>query len=236
MTTKALVAMNGVRLTQADHLRRQFRMIPLASILCLLPFGGRADQVVLQNGDCYYGQVLSLTTNALLFQSDVLGKVTLPRGRVTHIVLGARAPTGSTLQGPGADSASRRSMPFVTNSDPDLEVVLRQLGAQTNLIQQVQAEHLSAAGPEAGKKFQQLVGGLMSGRLTATDIRVEAKSAADQLRAFKQDMGPEVGDALDGYLAILDNFLQEPAPNTSAARSPATAPPKPQSGALRKAE
>ena len=44
------------------------------------------------------------------------------------------------------------------------------------------------------------------------DIRVEAKSAADQLKELKRDLGEDAGGALDGYLTILENFLRETAP------------------------
>ena len=111
----------------------------------------------------------------------------------------------------------------------DLSASLRQLGANTNFIRQVQAQFLGAAGPEANAKFNELVGGLMSGKLTVDDIRKEAKSAADQLQELKRDLGEDGGWALDGYLAILDNFLRETSPPVSVAATNT-------SGALPKAE
>jgi hypothetical protein len=41
------------------------------------------------------------------------------------------------------------------------------------------------------------------------DVRREAQSDADQLRALKRDLGPDAGDSLDGYLDVLDDFLNE---------------------------
>ena len=64
----------------------------------------------------------------------------------------------------------------------------------------------------------------MSGKLSVNDIRAEAKTAADQLRALKRDGGEEAGFATDAYLAILDHFLKETAPSASATNAPASLP------------
>jgi len=56
-----------------------------------------------------------------------------------------------------------------------------------------------------------MVDGLMNGKLTVNDIRAEAKSAADQLKGLKRDLGDDDSGALDGYLSILESFLQETA-------------------------
>ena len=62
-----------------------------------------------------------------------------------------------------------------------------------------------------------MVGGLMSGSLSMGDLRREAKTAADQIRELKHELGPEAGDALDGYLAELNNFLNETAAESTNA-------------------
>ena len=70
----------------------------------------------------------------------------------------------------------------------------------------------------------------MSGKLSADDIRAEAKSAADQLRGLKREGGEEAGFAADAYLSILDHFLKETAPSGSTTNAPALSPdskPKP---------
>ena len=191
------------------------KMTPLcypAVILFLAAFFLRADQVEMQNGDRYLGTVLSLDTNTLVLRSAVLGTVNLPRGQVALITLGSGGTTNFTR----AVSASKRqpaaSSPAITNGMNDLSVPLRQLGANTNFIEQVRAQFLADAGPEANTKFNTLVSGLLSGRLTVNDIRGEAKSAADQLKELKRDLGEDTGGALDGYLSILENFLRETAP------------------------
>ena len=71
-------------------------------------------------------------------------------------------------------------------------------------------------------KFNELLGGLMSGKLSVDDIRAQAKTAADQLRALKREGGEEAGFAADAYLAILDHFLKETPPASSATNAPAS--------------
>ncbi len=101
---------------------------------------------------------------------------------------------------------------------------LRGLSGSTNLIQQVQKQFLSGAGDEANNKFNELLGGLMSGKLSVDDIRAEAKSAADQLRALKREGGEEAGFAADAYLAILDHFIKETAPSGPNTNTAAPSP------------
>jgi hypothetical protein len=189
----------------------------------------RADQVEMQNGDRYAGHVLSLNTNTVVLQSDVLGTLRLPRTKVAVITLGAGPANSPALPAPtNAPWLAASTTPV--KSRPKLSPALPQLGASTNLIQQVQKQFLSGAGPEANNKFNELLGGLMSGKLSVDDIRAEAKTAADQLRALKREGGEETGFATDAYLAILDHFLKETAPSGSATNAPASLPTsKPQS-------
>ena len=61
-----------------------------------------------------------------------------------------------------------------------------------------------------------MLGDLMTGKMNLADLRVQAKSAADQLRGMKKELGPEADPTLDGYLAVLESFLREtPASGTS---------------------
>ncbi len=163
----------------------------------------------MQNGDRYVGKVVSLNTNTLVLQSDVLGTVHLPRGQVALITLGAAAVTNSARGTTAANGLMRARSAAGTNVSPELAASLRQLGANTNLIQQVQAQFLGGAGDEANKKFTEMLSALGSGKMTVNDLRTEAKSAADQLRALKREMGDDAGPTLDGYLTILDGFLKE---------------------------
>src|SRR6185369_1537094 len=195
---------------------KKFPLVVMAAVMLFLAtIWLRADQVEMQNGDRYLGTVLSLDTNTLVLRSAVLGTVNLPRGQVALITLGLGGATNSTR---GASAITRQpaaSSIAVTNGMIDLSGPLRQLGANTNFIEQVRAQFLAAAGPEANQKFSAMVGGLLSGRLTVNDIRTEAKSAADQLKELKRDLGEDSGWALDGYLTILESFLRETAPPPS---------------------
>src|SRR5271163_114166 len=77
----------------------------------LLAFVGivRADRVEMLNGDRYTGRVLELNTNVVVIQNDVLGKISLPRGKVANINLGAEPGTNSIyLSGHTNDPAQPR--------------------------------------------------------------------------------------------------------------------------------
>jgi hypothetical protein len=189
------------------------------------------DLVEMQNGDRYVGRVLSLDPGTLVVQSDVLGTVTLPRGKVAHITFG---PAGTNSAKPAAASSPFRGPLARQTNTASNGVAVRQIGANTNLVQQVRQQFLGDAGPEANAKFNELMGGLMTGKLTVADIRVQAKSAADQLRSLKGEMGQSAGPELDSYLAILDKFLAESAPAGAASTNTSAALPKPQDLETRK--
>lgn len=180
--------------------------------LWAIPLLVRADEVEMQNGDHYFGKVVLLNADTLVIQSELLGKVELPRGKVALITLGTRnAPTSARPLAP-TNGAVRSRAVVVTNATSDLPAAFRQLGAHTNLVRQIQAQFLGDAGPEANKQFDELLSGVMSGKVTMDDLRAQARSAADQLRALKRDSGESPGFAADTYLAILDHFLKESAP------------------------
>ncbi len=183
-----------------------------------------ADQVEMQNGDRYAGLVVSLNTNTVVLQSDVLGTLRLPRAKVAAITLDTVPATNSPPLPSPAIARVRASAAAPANATPNLDPALRRLGASTNLIQQVQKQFLSGAGPEANNKFNELLGGLMSGKLSVDDIRAEARSAADQLRALQRESGEDAGFAATAYLAILDRFLKESAPAGAATNAPASSP------------
>jgi hypothetical protein len=183
-----------------------------------------ADQVELQNGDRYVGHVLSLNANTVVLQSDVLGTLRLPRSKVAAITLDPQPVTNSPAPLSPTNHPVRPAVASPPRSGADLAPALRQLGVSTNLIQQVQKQFLSGAGPEANNKFNELLGGLLSGKLSVDDIRAEAKSAADQLRTLQRESGEDAGFAASAYLAILDRFLKESAPATPTTNAPAPSP------------
>jgi len=190
-------------------------------LVCSFTLLAHADQVIMQNGDRYHGKVVSVTTNALVLQSDVLGTVNLSRSKVSQIVLGSEASATALPQTKPAALATPK-----TNADAALATTVRQLKSQPQLIQQVQTQYLNDATPEAKAKFDQMLTDLSTGKMSVDGLRAEAKSTADQLRAMRKELGEDAGEGLDGYLAILDNFVQESAP-AAASTTNAVAPVKP---------
>jgi hypothetical protein len=203
-------------------------LIACAFLLLSAPLHVWGDQVEMQNGDRYAGHVLSLNTNTVVVQSEVLGTLRLPRSKVAVIILGPGPATNSPALPLPTNVFTPAASGTTANAVSNLSPALPGLSMSTNLIQQVQKQFLSGAGPEANNKFNELLGGLMSGKLSVEDIRAEAKTAADQLRALQRESGEDAGFGASAYLAILDHFLKETAPSGSATNAPASSPaPKP---------
>lgn len=183
-----------------------------------------ADQITLRNGDVLNGKVLSMTTNTLVLQDESLGTLTLPRVKVSNITFGAVSavlPPGAmsspkTLQAsPGPKAASP---PQPDSSLSDLQAMLREINQHSNLVQEVEAQVLgSSASPEAVNKFNELLNGLSTGQIDLNGLRSEAQSAAKELQEYKNQLGPDASEEMDGYLSILNNFLRETAPTNGAA-------------------
>jgi hypothetical protein len=170
-------------------------------------------------------------------QNDVLGTVKVPRSKVARITLGDVTNTVPTAVAT-ANAFARPLVPlFKANSN-----VVQQVEQQyprsirvtnsndSNVVQQIEQQYLADASPEAKAKFNELASGLMTGRLGVNDIRAQAKTAADQLRKFKAELGSDAGEELDGYLAILESFLNE------TKSSAETTPNKPAAGSKPKAK
>lgn len=173
----------------------------------------RADQLEMQNGDRFSGKVLSVSADNVVFQNETLGKITVPRKKVASLAFGtnavASAVTGNVSQISAPTNSSPESgLSVLARTNVDLSAALRGLGADTNFIQQIRGQMLGGS-PAANSKFDEMVGGLMSGSLNLDDLRREASSAADQIRELKHELDPEAGDSLDGYLAQLNSFLKE---------------------------
>jgi hypothetical protein len=182
-----------------------------------------ADQVELQNGDLFSGRVLSVSANSVVLESDALGKITVPRQKVARLAFG----TNTVAQ------VAANPVPLVPTNPPtaaglaallktnvQMTAALRQPGADTNVILQIRKQMLSGS-PEASAKYDEMVSSLLSGQMNMDDLRHEAQSSADELRELKRDLGPDIGDSLDGYLNVLDEFLKESAVTTT---SPAPTP------------
>ena len=203
----------------------------LLSAIALSFFGSlaRADQIEMQNGDRYNGKVVAMTNSTLLLQSEILGTITVPREKVSQINLGeaVRATSAKPINPRTGSVQNKPLLPGAgraiggTNS-PQAKAT----ADEKNLMAQVQEQFLAGAGPEATSKYQEMVNGFLSGQLSVGDIRSQAKSAADQLRAARKDLGEDAGLALDGYLAILDSFLKETGSSADAPKPSATPAPR----------
>jgi hypothetical protein len=200
----------------------KFRKLPVLTIaLCLAATIGdlapmsRADVIDLQNGDRYNGKVLSVNTNSLVLQSDVLGTITLPRDKIALISLGTYA-TNLARRAVAVPGTARPPSLARTNGSAALPSTLREGASQAEMVQQVRSQLLGEAGPEANAKFDQMMAGVLSGKLSVADIRAEAKTTLDRARAMQKELGPEAGASLDGYLAVLDHFLAESGPSSGA--------------------
>ena len=185
--------------------------------------GSAGDEVWMQNGDRVAGQVLSLNTNALVLQSPVLGRISLPRCEVASITLSSVVTNKAGLSLSAAPPDLQPVSPDGQPGQPaGLGDSLRQLSLSGNTLSDLKNQYLNNAGPEANQKFNDLVAGLMSGKLGVNDIRAQAQSVAAQARALKRDLGNDPSaDALDSYLEILDSFLQQTAPASGKISTPA---------------
>src|SRR5262249_22645165 len=130
-----------------------FRVVILL-LTCIAMNRSLGDQVQMRNGDQYFGKVLSLNEQTLVIQSDVLGTIRLPRGKVAYVDFGASPPANkvatvaSTNEVPHVASESRQSALRLTNTPGDLTAALRQFGGSSNALQQIQKQLLTEGGPE----------------------------------------------------------------------------------------
>ena len=193
-------------------------------LLALLTIPLYADQLEMKNGDRYAGKILAVTSNSVILQSDMLGKVTLPRSNVSSLSFGVATGT-NTFRAASNTLAAAQRPPIASPTNTDLAAQLHNLGANTNFIQQVRSQMLTGADPAASQKYDELVGGLLSGKLDVNDIRKEAQSSIDKIHELKRELGPDAGSSLDSYLEILQNFVNETAPASPPASFGTNSPP-----------
>jgi len=194
-------------------MRRTSHNLPAAwLLLCALltVVSLRADQLQMLNGDHYAGKILSLSSNSVVFESDVLGKVTLPREKVATMTFGANATTNSSVVSRVVTATNR----FV-HSTTNIAAVLRN-GTNAAAIEQIRQQMLTGTTPEANQKYDEMLSGLMTGKLSVNDIRDQAKTSITQINKLKQELGPQADPMLDSYLEILQNFVNESEPVTPA--------------------
>jgi len=195
-------------------IKRLFAWAGITFMVVTAP-GVRADVLEMQNGDRYSGKVLSMSAETVVLNSEVLGKINVPRGKVARLTFGANAAAPKTAAGPAQPAATNQpiiiSVPPAATvvSNMDLSAALQQLGGNTNFVDQIR-QQMFAGNPGAAAKYDEMVGGLLSGQMNLNDLRRQAQSSADQIRELKRTF-PEAGDSFDAYLQVLDNFLNETA-------------------------
>jgi hypothetical protein len=182
--------------------------------------GLRADQLELQNGDRFSGKVLSVSADTVVLESDVLGKITVPRQKVARLAFGTNA-VAPAAAGPATGMAVTTNLPTATALAVLLKTnaataALRPPEADTNVIRKIR-EQMLGGSPEAASKYDEMVASLLSGKMNVDDLRRQAQSSADELRELKRELGPDAGDSLDGYLTVLDQFLKESATGSTNA-------------------
>ena len=195
-------------------------------ILMLIAAPGlRADVLEMQNGDRYSGKVSVGFPGHGDIEQRGAGQNHRAAQPSREPVIGhqcRRAKSGRQSSRNHLHQSSPGNRPGGPgNTNMDLSAALRQLGANTNFVGQIRQQML-AGNPEAARKYDELVSGLLSGQLNVSDVRQQAQTAAAQLRELKQQLGPEADDSLDGYLQVLDSFIKETAdePADAAPKSP----------------
>ena len=192
-------------------------------ISCFTAVSGlRADVLEMQNGDRYSGKVVSVSTDTVALDSEILGRINVPRNKVASVAFGTNAalPLATSTARPVATNLPTAiASTSLANTNADLSAALRQLGGDTNFIGQIRQQML-AGSPEAGAKFDETVNGLMSGQINMNDLRRQAQSSAEQLRELKRELGPDADESLDAYLKVLDAFISETAAEPAGKTSP----------------
>jgi hypothetical protein len=188
---------------------RQCAVVWLLFGTFLTAFSLHADQLQMVNGDHYAGRILSLNSNTIVFESDVLGKVTLPREKVASMALGANAATNAPVA-PRVVTATNHLVHASTN----VSAALRN-GTNAATIEQIRQQMLTGTTPEVNQKYNEMLGGLMSGKLSVNDIRDQAKTAIVQINQLKKE-SPQADPMLDAYLEILQNFVNDAEPAAPA--------------------
>ena len=94
----------------------------------------------------------------------------------------------------------------------DVVQQLRTRGLRPGAIEEVQTKVPLLAVPGVRSYFNRTLEGLFAGELGISDLRRDAIKARDGLRDLQQDLGPDAA-ALDGYMMILDGFIERTAPS-----------------------
>jgi len=193
---------------------RNFFVVWLLCCASVITFSLHADQLQMVNGDHYAGKILSLNSNSVVFESDVLGKVTLPREKIASMSFGTSAtPNSSTNRSVASRTVTTTNR--LAHASTDIATALRN-GTNSATIEQIRQQMLTGTTPEANQKYDELLGGLMSGKLSVDDIKSQAKTSIEQINKLKQESGPQADPMLDAYLEILQHFVNDAEPAAPA--------------------
>ena len=154
--------------------------------------GLNGETLELRNGDRFQGKLLSVQDENLEWQHVVLGKLTIPRDQVAAVYF----------------IPPREEKNTETGGD------VTKLKIDPETVDKVRLEVLGAAPQGAHDMFNEMISGLSSGEIQMADVRRMAMDTVAQVESLQEDLGEDVGFALDGYLGILKNFIQKTAPPT----------------------
>lgn len=201
--------------------------------LALQPAAVSADAIELVNGDRINGTVVGLTADELRLKSEVLGELKIPRTKVGAIYLGDFRPaavatptTAATSQPAAAPTSPLQSLGGGGESPEDLIRRIQKEGINRGALGDIEKQFPLLADPAAKKYFNDTLTGLATGDKGVQDIRKDAVKARDVLIDLKKDLGPD-GAALNGYLGILNKFIDETTPAESGAAEKSAAPATP---------
>lgn len=217
---KALGTLFGVH----HETESPMKTMSIGTLLALLSIASfaRADAVRLSNGDVLNGELVRVDEQIVLLKSETLGELKLEREKVVSIHLGdapvslpAEAGRAKETAAPPADAAlqqllGRRVTAPGRGGDTPEDVLrrLREGGVGAAEMRQLRQQFPLLATPEAGGYFESMVGGLVGGTRDLSDLRRDSVRARDELQDLKEELG-EPGNALNGYLSILDTFITQ---------------------------
>jgi hypothetical protein len=164
-----------------------------------------AETVHLINGDLIQAKIISLDEHSLTIESEILGSLHIPREKVARIDFITQSIADKPLNSLNT-SHSLSSNPGI----PQLAIPgpLNSEGS-TDLIKQVQQQMLTTAGSEANEMYQDMVQGVVSGKINVPQLKAMAEDTVQQIEELQAELGDDVGFALDGYLSILKGFIQK---------------------------
>ncbi len=191
---------SGFMNLQNQPRKKSYALTCLICFAALLPIPLKGDLLEMTNGDRYAGDVISVTHSNVSFQSEIQGRMKLPRNKVARISFGE--------VGAGAPAFSPNAVPSNLKTNASVKPPPK-LDLDSKSLSEVQQDLLSTASPEARRQFTETVKGLMTGKLSIDDIRAQARNSVREIKAAREELGGDAGGLLDGYLHILEHFLQE---------------------------